>query len=89
MKYYSRKVDNGCAIQIIEVTDEKIFNDIYFIENGNGNHYGLIPKCFEIGQKMVRGFLKYNGFKHFYPSDSFLNYRCEQQENEFDIENNK
>ena len=60
-KNYSRKVDNGCAIQIIEVTDGK-FSDISFIEDGNGSHSEFIPKGFKIGQKMVRGFLKNNGF---------------------------
>ena len=85
MKYYSRKVDNGCATQIVEVTDEKVFNDIFFIENGGGNHYGFYPKGFEVGETMKRGFLKYNGFKHFYPSDNFLSARADEILGDLDI----
>ena len=85
MRYYSRKVDNGCATQIVEVTDEKVFNDIFFIENGGGNHYGFYPKWFEVGETMKRGFLKYNGFKHFYPSDNFLSARADEILGDLDI----
>lgn len=71
MKYYSRKVDNGWATQIIEVTDENKFNKIYFVEHGNGEHYGFTPNDFDIGKDVKRGFYAHCGFKRFYPSDNF------------------
>lgn len=82
MRYYRRKIDNGWAIQILEVDDYNAFSDLYFVENGNGYHYGFVPRDYEVGKKVPLGFFTKHGFRRFYPSNRFIEARLSELEQE-------
>lgn len=85
MKYYSRKIDNGWAKQIIQVTEDNKFYKIYFEEIGSGYHKGFEPNDFEIGKKVQRGFYAKYGFTRFYPSEEWKTCEIERDIEELEM----
>jgi hypothetical protein len=75
LKYYRRVIKSDYAndiIQILTVTSENKFYDIWSKVNTIHVNTYLTPKVFKIDDKVPKGFYKEYGFKRYYYGKTFF-----------------